>query len=106
VTLPVRLSVSKSDEPDPCSTNLPVEMDATVTIENLNIGNAYILLRYASYKNVPTKGNVEEILRSNFETKYLFTATDTTHIYQDPLKIISTKSVYYRCVPMPEDHQS
>lgn len=106
MTLPVHLSVSQSTEPDPCSTDQPMEMDGIVTIDNLTVENVYILLRYSSYKNVPTKGNVEAILQSNYETKYLFTATDTTHVYHDPKNIISTKSVYYRCLPMPEDVQS
>ena len=102
VTLPVHLSVSQSAEPDPCVPTAAIEMDSILTVKNLIIGNAYILLRYAFFTHVPTKAHVAAFLQSNYDTKHVFTATDTTYVYQDPKKIISTKSVYYRCVPMPE----
>ena len=101
-TLPVHLSVSESEEPDPWVPKDSIEMDGTVTVKHLTVGKGYTLLRYASFEHVPTKGHVEAFLQSNYDTEHHFTATDTTYMYNDPKKIISTKSVYYRCVPILE----
>ncbi|CAF3928321.1 unnamed protein product [Rotaria magnacalcarata] len=103
VTLPVRLSVSAWNEPNPAFHEDPIEMDGTVTVYNLTIGNTYILLRYSSHRKVPTKGDVDVFLRSRFDEKHIFMADDTTYVYQDTKKIPSTGCVYYRCIPMPGD---
>ncbi|CAF1236975.1 unnamed protein product [Rotaria sordida] len=104
VTLPVRLSVSAWNEPNthPAYNEKPTEMDGVVTVRNLIVGKSYVLLRYSSYEYVPTKGNVNEFLLSNFDEKHEFLANDTIYIYEDPKKIPSTGSVYYRCVPQLE----
>ncbi|UJR17124.1 hypothetical protein I4U23_004020 [Adineta vaga] len=101
VTLPVRLSVSASNEPNthPAYNEQPIEMDGIVTIRNLTIDRVYVLLRYSSYAYVPTKGTIDDFLSSNFDEKHEFMAKDTIYIYTDPKKIPSTGSVYYRCVP-------
>ena len=101
MTLPVHLSVSANDEPNPAFREDPVDMTGTVTVTNLIIGNAYALLRYSTYKFVPTKGNADTFLESRFDTQHIFTALGTTYEYEDPKKISSKGSVYYRCVPMP-----
>lgn len=74
-------------------------MDGIVTVRQLVNGKSYVLLRYSSYEHVPTKGNVNDFLSSNFDVKHEFVANDTTYTYADPKKIPSTGSVYYRCVP-------
>lgn len=101
VTLPVRLAVSAWDEPNthPAYNEQPTEMDGIVTVFQLTVGKRYVLLRYASYEHVPTKGAVADFLVSNFDEKYEFVANATTYNYADPKKIPSTGSVYYRCVP-------
>lgn len=88
------------EEPDPTETNKPDEMHAKVTVENLTIDIAYALLRYSSYHYVPTKGDAEVFLQSNHASKHVFVATESKYIYDDPVPIITTKSVYYRCVPI------
>lgn len=105
VTLPVRLSVSAWNEPNthPAYDEKPVEMDGVVTVRNLIVDKSYILLRYSSYEFVPTKGNIEHFLLSNFDIKHEFMANDSIYIYKDPKKIPSTGSVYYRCVPKPNE---
>lgn len=102
MTLPVHLSVSECDEPNPAFYECPREMIGTVKINNLTIGNFYVLLRYSSYEYVPTKGDENVFLQSKFEEKHEFMATETNYVYEDPNTISSTGSVYYRCVRIPE----
>ncbi len=102
VTLPVRLAVPALKEPNPAFKHSPKEMIGTVTINNLTIGNFYALLRYSSYKDVPTKGDEDIFLHSNFESKHEFMATETTYVYEDPRTISSAGSVYYRCIKIIE----
>ncbi len=98
VTLPVHLSVSASDEPNPNYHRDPRGMIGIVTVNNLTIGNFYVLLRYSSYKHVPTKGDANAFLQSNFDEKHEFMAVETNYVYEDPKTISSKGSVYYRCV--------
>jgi hypothetical protein len=104
VTLPVHLSVSAWNEPNPhpAYNENPTEMDGIVTVRNLIIGKSYVLFRYSSYQYVPTKGNINDFLSSNFDKKYQFMADDIIYIYADPIKIPSTGSVYYRCLLQPQ----
>ncbi|CAF2832358.1 unnamed protein product [Rotaria sp. Silwood2] len=105
VTLPVRLYVSAWDEPNlhPAYNQSPIEMNGVVTIRDLIVGKSYVLLRYSSYEYVPTKGTINDFLLSKFDEKHAFVANDTTYSYEDPKKIPSTGSVYYRCVPQPDE---
>ncbi len=98
MTLPVHLSVSAWDEPNPIYHEDPTEMIGTVTVNNLTIGNFYALLRYSYYKNVPTKGDANAFLQSKFDEKHEFIAVETNYVYEDPNTISSNGSVYYRCV--------
>lgn len=98
MTLPVHLAVSSPREPDPTYQNRPTDMKGTITINGLIIGSSYALLRYASYKDVPTQGDENAFLQSNFQDKHEFIATDTTYVYEDPREISSKGSVYYRCI--------
>ncbi|CAF1489409.1 unnamed protein product [Adineta steineri] len=99
VTLPVHLSVSAWDEPNP---RYPREMRGTVTVNNLTIGCFYALLRYSSYTSVPTAGSANDFLQSDFDMTHEFMATSTDYVYEDPNVILSNGSVYYRCVLIPE----
>jgi hypothetical protein len=92
VTLPVCLSVSAWNEPNthPAYNEHPIEMDGIMTVHKLTVGRSYILLRYSSYEHVPTKGNINEFLSSNFDEKHEFMANDIIYIYADPKKIPST----------------
>ena len=101
VTRPVRLSVSAWNEPNlhPAYNEAPIEMDGTVTVSDLTVGQSYSLLRYSSYEHVPTKGDARAFLESDFDEQHRFTATESSYVYADPKKIPSTGSVYYRCVP-------
>ena len=104
VTVPVRLSVSAWNEPNPHPAygEDPSEMDGTVTVRELNVNRSYVLLRYSSYEHVPTKGSAGDFLLSNYDEKHEFVANDTVYVYEDPKKIPSTGSVYYRCFAQPE----
>ena len=78
-------------------------MDGTIKVMNLTSGHTYVLLRYSSYEHVPTKGDAKAFLNSNFDVDHEFIATDTSYTYEDPKKIPSTGSVYYRCVKKSDD---
>ncbi|CAF4092501.1 unnamed protein product, partial [Adineta steineri] len=102
VTLPVHLCVSEWDEPNPIFREDPIEMLGTVTVNNLTIGCFYALLRYSSYESVPTGGDANAFLQSDFDQKHEFMAVNTDYVYEDPKAIVSTGSVYYRCVLISE----
>ncbi|CAF1581191.1 unnamed protein product, partial [Rotaria magnacalcarata] len=102
VTLPVHLAVSARDEPDPVLNAKSREMDGTVTVNNLTIGSTYVLLRYASYKFTPIEGDANGFINSCFDVKHEFITDNSTYVYEDPKKIPSKGSVYYRCVLKPD----
>ncbi|CAF4361377.1 unnamed protein product, partial [Rotaria magnacalcarata] len=56
----------------------PIEMNGIVTIHNLVVGESYVLLRYSSYKYVPSNGTINNFLSSKFEEKFEFVANDKT----------------------------
>ncbi|CAF3485641.1 unnamed protein product [Rotaria sp. Silwood1] len=103
VTLPVRLVVSAWNEPNPAFHEDSTEMDGAVTVYNLTVGNTYVLFRYSSYKDVQTKGDANAFFQSRFDVKHEFVADDTTYVYEDPKKIPSNGSVYYRCISRSVD---
>ncbi|UJR17106.1 hypothetical protein I4U23_004002 [Adineta vaga] len=98
VTVPVHLSVSACEEPNPDFNEDPIEMIGIVKMTNLVVGNAYVLLRYSSYEHVPTKGDAHTFLQSSFDKRHDFTAFETSYIYEDTKSIPTTGSVYYRCI--------
>ncbi|CAF1030644.1 unnamed protein product [Adineta steineri] len=102
VTLPVRLSVSEWNEPNPRYHEAPKEMLGTVTVNNLTNGCFYALLQYSSYGSVPTRGSAIDFLQSDFDERHEFMATSTDYVYEDPNVISTNGSVYYRCVLIPE----
>lgn len=100
VTLPVSLSVDRSDEPNLSTGEKPALMAGTVTVSNLVNGHKYALLRYNSYVNVPISGKAAKFLSSKYYKRYNFQATDTTYTYVDPVKIWTNGTTYYRCVSL------
>ncbi|CAF1287533.1 unnamed protein product [Adineta ricciae] len=102
VTLPVHLSVSACDEQVPYFFPEPREMNGTVTVSGLLVGNFYALLRYSSYKHVPTGGDADAFLQSSYDEIHVFMAMESNYVYEDPKTIPSDGSVYYRCVIVPE----
>lgn len=99
-TVPVRLNVNIPNEPNVSIGEKPVMMQGTVTIYDLVPGRDYALLRYNSYKNVPTSGDSQTFLKSNYHRSYEFKANNSTYTYVDPEEIPSKSSTYYRCVPI------
>ena len=88
MTLPVHLAVSSPREPDPTYQNRPTDMKGTITINGLIIGSSYALLRYASYKDVPTQGDENAFLQSNFHllqrTQHMYTKIQEKSHQKDP----------------------
>ncbi|CAF4582435.1 unnamed protein product, partial [Rotaria sp. Silwood2] len=97
-TLPVRLKVDRSNEPNLSLGAKPVLMQGTVTVFGLVFGRNYVLLRYKSYTEVPSSGNATAFLNSKYYKRHNFRATNTTYTYVDPEKIPSNGTTYYRCV--------
>ena len=91
--LPVSLKLNRWDEPNVSQGKAPAILTATLKIRSLTAGNSYALLRYNTYANVPTSG----YLASSYDTKTVFTATNTSHSLTDTF--LSDKIVIYRCVP-------
>lgn len=97
-TLPVRLTVDRSDEPNLSLNASPVLMQGTVTVFNLTPKQNYVLLRYNTYTAVPSTGNAKAFLNSKYYKRHNFQATKSTYKYVDPEKIPSNGATYYRCV--------
>ncbi|WP_394849590.1 C39 family peptidase [Pendulispora brunnea] len=97
-TLPVRLSVDRSDEPNVSKGEAPVQLHATVTASGLVSGRRYALLRYDDYKDVPTDATAAGFLSSNHAARIDFTATAAEWSHAD--KFMSDGVAYYRCVPL------
>lgn len=91
--LPIRLAVNRRDEPNVSQGASPVTMVATVTVQSLVSGNAYALLRYNDYHNVPTNN----YLSSASSSSTVFTATSSTYSIID--RFSSDSVTIYRCVP-------
>ncbi|CAF1382063.1 unnamed protein product [Rotaria magnacalcarata] len=99
-TVPVRLKVSMSHEPNLSTGASPVIMQGTIAVFTLVHGRNYAILRYNSYKQVPESGDNEAFLRSNYHSRHEFRAESDTYSYADPEGIPSNGSTYYRCVPI------
>lgn len=101
VCLPVRLTVTEWDEPCIEYGKEARDMVGQVIVQKLTVGTRYILLRYSSYVDVPTKGDATAFLNSNYTSIHYFTANNNIYTYQDPVPINSNGSTYYRCVANP-----
>ena len=94
----MRLTVDEWDEPCVDYRMKARDMVGRVTVQELTPGTEYMLLRYSSYADVPTRGDAAVFLNSNYTSKHAFTAHDGTYVYEDPIPINSNGSTYYRCV--------
>ena len=92
-TRPVSLKADRWNEPNLSQGASPVQMNATIQARSLTTGNAYVLLRYNDYHNVPTNN----YLSSAFNASTAFVATNTTQTFSD--NFMSSATVIYRCVP-------
>jgi hypothetical protein len=93
VTKPVQLSINRWDEPNVTLGESPVQLNATATISDLNIGSKYALLRYNNYTSVPSS-NFNPL---NADEVFYFTAASLTKTYNDTF--MSNTAVFYRCIP-------
>jgi len=92
-TVPVRLRIDRSSEPDLIAGEQPVTMNATVTIQSLVPGTTYSLLRYDDPQQVPDSSF---LARGGYTSTRTFTATGTTQTFTD--QFLSNGVVTYRCV--------
>ncbi len=93
VTKPVHLSLDRWDEPDVTQGEQPVIMNAVITVDSLNIGQKYALLRYDNYAVVPSTG----FNPAGASNVTFFTASDTTQTFTGTF--MSNTAVFYRCIP-------
>jgi len=92
-TKPIYLAVDRWNEPDPWQSQSAVQLNATIQVSSLTVGNPYVLLRYNNYTNVPTSN----FLASAYSTTTTFTATNPTQTFYD--NFMSSATVIYRAVP-------
>lgn len=90
--LPVHIDLEEKSEPNVSTGEQPKQFHITVTVEELEVGKRYALLKYESYKVLPSKSAVE----SQASSCERFTAEATTFSKEDV--VMSSKSVFYRCV--------
>ncbi|CAF1178879.1 unnamed protein product [Didymodactylos carnosus] len=98
-TFRVQLYINSWDEPNLSTGSEPIVMYGTVVVSNLIMSKHYALLRYNTYKNVPTSGNAADFLKSKYYARHDFMAQNgSTYTFKDPDGIPSNGSTYYRCV--------
>lgn len=91
---PVKLAVNCNDEPNPDENEAAVNMNATITITGLTIGDEYMLLRYDDTDDIPSY-NFADSDDDALSVVY-FTATASTKTLYDT--IWSDDLAVYRCV--------
>ena len=95
--VPASLAVNSYDEPDTAAGSRPMGMKGTLSVgPGLKSQTSYTIYRWDDYRQVPTDGNY---VSSNFTSKHEFTATSETFTFNDPTKIISSGTTYYRVQP-------
>jgi len=92
-TVPVRLQVDRSSEPNLITGAQPVTLNATVNIQSLVPGKTYSLLRYDDPARVPDSGF---LAKGGYTSARTFTATAATQAFTD--RFLSNAVVTYRCV--------
>lgn len=92
-TVPVRLQVDRSWEPNLIAGAQPVAMDATLVVQSLVPGKTYSLLRYDDPAAVPDSGF---LANGGYTRAHSFTATAATQTFTD--QFLSNAVVTYRCV--------
>jgi hypothetical protein len=98
VTLPVRLAVAQSSEPNVSLGDPPIQMTGNVTVSGLAAGSNYSLLRYDDTTQVPTNATAAQYLSSSSTYRMDFTASGSQWAHTDPNTFTSGGSTTYRCV--------
>eukprot|EP01059_Diplonema_ambulator_P012799 TRINITY_DN23270_c0_g1_i1.p1 TRINITY_DN23270_c0_g1~~TRINITY_DN23270_c0_g1_i1.p1 ORF type:complete len:138 (+),score=54.41 TRINITY_DN23270_c0_g1_i1:172-585(+) len=94
VTYPAVLSVDNWKEPNVSEGARAEPVKGTLTMSKLVAGKSYIVYRYNGKENVPRDSNFAR----NFEHSYTFTASGTTHTFDDPNTFMSNTATFYRVV--------
>eukprot|EP00931_Biecheleriopsis_adriatica_P006721 TRINITY_DN108085_c0_g1_i1.p1 TRINITY_DN108085_c0_g1~~TRINITY_DN108085_c0_g1_i1.p1 ORF type:complete len:384 (+),score=50.81 TRINITY_DN108085_c0_g1_i1:61-1152(+) len=90
--VPASLSISPfASEPYTRGGEQPIEITATLTAVGLKTGSKYDIYRWDSAEDAFVYNDANKI-----ET---FTASEETHIFEDPTKLLSNSATYYRVVP-------
>lgn len=92
-TVPVRLQVDHSSEPDLIAAAQPITMNATLSVQGLVPGRTYSLLRYDDPALVPDSGF---LAAGRYTSARTFTAAAPTQSFAD--QFTSSAVVTYRCV--------
>lgn len=95
VTLPVRISLTRWDEPNVTLGEAPTMLEAAITVSSLSPGKKYVLLRYDDHTKVPDRG----FSPTQADSAVPFTATKATETFSD--SFLSSGVAIYRCVPAP-----
>ena len=75
-------------------------LHGTVTVSGLTKGRKYRLMRFASAAKLPKAGaSAAQYLAAAYVAHVDFTTAGATWTYTDPLTILSSSTVFYRCVP-------
>ena len=97
-TLPTRLSVNRSNEPNVSLGEKAKNLKGTITVSALTPGAKYALLRYDDVAKMPTSGGSAVYLASDYDYKTEFIASGSVWEFKDPVGILSSGVTYYRCV--------
>jgi hypothetical protein len=92
-TLPVSLTVDITQEPNVRSHGRAKAIHGTVEVSGLQSGNKYEVYRFSGTNNLPSKAPF-----TGYEHKTEFTATSTTHTFEDPNTFMSNSATYYVAV--------
>lgn len=92
---PIQLSVNSIDEPDTREDEPPANFTATLTVNDLTPGASYSVFRFDNYRTVPASS-------ADYPSRAVevidFTSEFEDYEFVDPLPILSSSSVYYRCI--------
>jgi hypothetical protein len=100
-SLPVKLAVNASSEPNMALNKKPGYLKGTVTVSGLTAGAKYSLLRFNGAAALPTKGGAAAFVAAAGANVFPFTATSATYTWVDPKSITTDSVVYYRAVATP-----
>ena len=105
----VAITVDRIDEPDVRRfPNSAAQLNATLTIDNLEPGVSYLLYRWdvlpqdsalpAFTANGTVPFNVQDYSNSKYTSRTQFIATAASWAWEDSKTILSSGATYYRCV--------
>jgi len=85
------IDVDRSSEPNVRVGETPVPLRATVTVQELDAGQEYVLYRYTGINSFPEGPALDH----GYEYKVSFVATSSEWIYEDPRPFLSSNATYY-----------